>query len=704
MSHADSDIRNRLLAARLPAMPQILLKLIEQCQTSKVGMAALAELISKDPGMTAKLLSVANSSAYHRGGQKVGLEQSLTALGTNMIKTLVISESVRQVFNRFTHSSTTDLRAFWQHSLESAVLARAIAEHIHYPHLDEAYLAGLLHDVGRLALLATVPNEYASSFLDQDDDNLCQIELREFNITHPEAGSWLIERWNLDSFLADSVLYHHEPVNRMGSAHPLIRIVLLSHLLCSPKKEELAVSEAAALCGIDATDLAQISQGATSQVKQAAAYLGIDLAGFDQPSAPMASEPTVPCHAAIHKQLSDEVRDIVLVDEISRSFSPPQSEMGWLEAVTRCARLLFDFAEVIVLRMNRSGNSLIGVAVDEDRQRLNEFSIAIGSHGRLAEAAQQQQPIFITRDANPLGIAEEQLLRVLGTPSLVCLPLISGSRCLGLMIGGVASWQVPGLQQRERMLRSFGNQAAQVLDATLSVGDEAARRSARVSEDYREASRRVVHEVNNPLSIIKNYLSVLDSKLGNHEPIVAELSILHAEIDRVGQIIKGLTDLKPTSRKGGAEVNRVLQDVVHLFRYTKDVPESVHITAQTQNSPSEIECHSDILKQVLVNLIKNSIEAMPVGGEIQLVNSGLVKREGRLYAELCVRDSGPGISPEMMAKLFSPTLSTKGNGHQGLGLNIVHNLVSEAHGSITCRSGDKGTVFEILLPTRNRAG
>jgi HD-like signal output (HDOD) protein len=175
MHQVESDIRSRLLVARLPAMPQILLKLLEQCQAEEIGMTALAELIAKDPGMTGKILGVANSSAYHRTNRTVGLEQSLTLLGTDMIKTLVISESVFQVFNNFTHSNSTDLRGFWQHSLSAAVMARDIAGKISYPHVEEAYLAGLLHDVGRLALLSTAPKEYAANFQVRDDEALCDL-------------------------------------------------------------------------------------------------------------------------------------------------------------------------------------------------------------------------------------------------------------------------------------------------------------------------------------------------------------------------------------------------------------------------------------------------------------------------------------------------------------------------------------------------
>jgi signal transduction histidine kinase len=91
---------------------------------------------------------------------------------------------------------------------------------------------------------------------------------------------------------------------------------------------------------------------------------------------------------------------------------------------------------------------------------------------------------------------------------------------------------------------------------------------------------------------------------------------------------------------------------------------------------------------------------MPAGGEIRIASNGQVNRDGRLYVELCVTDSGPGIPPEVLAHIFSPVRSTKGDGHQGLGLSIVYGLVKKARGFIACRSGHKGTSFEILFPVR----
>src|SRR5476651_601717 len=667
MHQSDHDIRNRLLIARLPAMPQILIKLIEHLQADDAGMPELAALIAKDAGMTSKILTVANSSAYHRNGRTTGLEQSLVALGTDMIKTLVISESVFQTFNSFPHSNSTDLRGFWKNSLTTAVIARDIARKMDYPHVEEAYLAGLLHNVGRLALLATAPKEYAFNFMARDDEDLCAVEQRTLQITHAEAGAWLIERWHLDSFLADSVLYHHEPVARLESAHPLIRYVRLAHLLSSHRDEELAIEDSSRLCGLDGDELEQIINAAARQVQKSAEYLGIDLTGADDIVTPPAYAP--PLVDPVQQRLSEEVRNMVLVSEMGQTFARQQGEGNLLESMTRSARILFDFDTTVVLLENPSGHALMGSAAGEQQQqRLAEFSIPLTRGGVVAEAAMERKLAYVSRDAQALG--------------------------------GAASWQMSGFQKRERFLQSFGTQAAQALETAMSERGHAKRQLAHVAEEYREASRRVVHEVNNPLSIIKNYLSVLDSKLARREPVVGEMSILNEEIDRVGQLISGLADLQPTEASRVTDVARVVDDVLRLFRATDFVPASVQIVVRMQEAPAEIDGDADILKQILVNLIKNAVEALPGGGKIEISNRGHVNRDRRLYLELVVSDSGPGLSAEVLANLFSAVRSAKEGAHHGIGLSIVHSLVKKMQGLITCRSGKTGTTFEILLPAR----
>jgi len=678
-------------------MPQILIKLLGHLQADDLGMPELAALIANDAGMTVKLLAVANSSAYHRAGRAVNLEQSLVSLGTDMIKTLVISDSVFQTFHNFPHSGSADLRAFWKNALSTAVIARDLARAMQYAHHEEAYLAGLLHNVGRLALLATAPREYAFNFNARDDEDLCAVEQRTLEITHTEAGAWLIERWQLDSFLADAVLYHHEPSARLASAHPLIRIVRLAHVLSAHSHDNEQIEQAAPLCGLNLDEAHAMLARAARQVEKAALHLGIDLAGADDIPTPPAFAPVAV--DPVQQRLAEEVRNLVLVSEIGQSFARHTDEGDLLESVTRSARILFDFDNTVILLENPTGQTLVG-APTGTQQRISQFSIPLQKGGLVADSALGRKLAFIRRDGQPLGLAEEQLFRLLGSESLVCLPLVSGQRCLGVIVGGVASWQVPAVQKRESFLQSFGAQAAIALDNAWSERGQSRKQLAQVADDYREATRRVVHEVNNPLSIIKNYLSVLDHKLSQHEAVTGEMSILNEEIDRVGQLITGLADLKtdPDAPRT-ADLASVVDEVLRLFRATAFIPASVEIVVNMNEPARRVEGDPDVLKQILVNLVKNAIEALaPRGGRIDITNRGHINRDRKLYLELVVSDTGPGLPIDVLAKLFSEVGSTKGGAHHGLGLSIVDSLVKQLQGQIACRSSRAGTSFEILLP------
>jgi signal transduction histidine kinase/HD-like signal output (HDOD) protein len=691
----DSTIRSRLSAARLPVMPQVLVSLVEQCNSDDLNMADVAELVRKDVGLTVRMLGFAHAELSSRSVQPLSIEQALLALGSDTVKTLLISESVIQVFDKFPAAQGSGLDIFWKHAITAAMSAQMIASKLSYPHLEEAYIAGLLHDVGRLAMLAAAPDEYASHFLADDDEHLCDIENRILRIAHPEAGAHLIEHWNLDAFVADSIRYHHEPIARLGKAHPLIRIVFLAHRMATEVQDDAAHQSLAAMLGIGMEDIASIRSLASTQVAKAARALGIDLNGMAR-IVPSAEQPAPAPAQTVTDKLSEKVRDLVVVSEAGRAFARQHGHAKLLESVTQSAKLLFGFDDVTVFLLDEANATLTGAPFGEHRRRLAELSISLDGGGAIADAAVHHGVTYIGGRVGP--VAEEQLLRIFGTEQLVCLPLVAKRHCHGVLIGAASHAQVTGLRRREGFLHAFCAQAAAALNATTTEFDETRREIANITQHYRESARRVAHEVNNPLSIIKNYLSVLDRKLAKKEPVSGEISILNEEIDRVGQIINGLGELKPAVRAATTEMNRVINDVVRLFRDTEYVPPSVQIAARTHEQPFEVHADLDMLKQILVNLIKNAVEALTAGGEIAIVNNGLVNRDGLLYVELRVSDNGPGIPADVMANLFSPVRSTKGEGHRGLGLSIVHGLVKQMQGFITCRSDKRGTTFDILLP------
>ncbi len=704
MQKTHQTIRNRLLVAHLPMMPQILSKLIHLCQRDEAGIGELAKLIAHDAGMSAKILSIANGAAYNRGARKVSLMQALNTLGIEMIKTLVISESVFQTFNSFSRANNIDLRGFWVHTLKAAVIARELAKKMSYPHSEEAYLAGLLHDVGRLALLSATPEEYASNFMAMDDEHLCSIETSSMGLTHSEAGAWLIERWNLDSFLADSVRYHHEPIARIKSAHPLIRLVCLAHLLSSYKSDSPSLEGAGALCGISDMDLQTILAGVTAQTKTAAAYFGIDLIGTDDalPSA----EYKLPEHTEdkTEANLADEVRNTALVSAAAQSFSRMRNGRELIESIARTAGVLFNFDDTFILLKNTKTQTLTGAPIAEHQQQLSEFSVPLNGESAIAETVVKGQVTFIERNDTPPGLVDEQLLRIIGTEYIVYIPMIAEQSCLGVLVGGLSSLQAAELWDSERFLKSFATQAATSLKSSTAIRVEIEKSIARVNKEHQEASSRVAHEVNNPLSIIKNYLGVLDDKLARHEPVDEELSILNEEIDRVGRIVGGFGGQQHAPQEETTEVNGVLKDVVRLFSISRYLPSSVNIIVRTSDQPAVIVGSADPLKQILMNLIKNAVEALPKGGTIEVGNHGHKTLEGRTYFELHVSDNGSGIPADVLSNLFSPVHSSKSGENRGLGLSITQNLVEKINGLISCHSSASGTTFEVLLPVHDAVG
>lgn len=698
MSPPEQDIRNRLLVARLPAMPQTLLKLIHLCQTDDAGMAELAELIGSDVGLMAKVLSVANSAAYHRGGPNVGLMQALSTLGADMIKTLVISESVFQTFSAFPHSGSTDLRHFWHHSLTTAVMSRALAKKIAYPFVEEAYLTGLLHDMGRLALLAAAPDEYGVNFRAKDDLTLCEVEQDTLQISHTEAGAWLAERWNLGPMVADGILYHHENPSRLTSAHPMVRMVHLAHWLASQENSESLAEDSGSLCDVDLPFLAKLMEDAAVQVTKTAQDLGLELPDQSDFSAPQAQHRPVIKSDPAAQQLADEVRDVALTAVVGQSLAHPLSERQLMEMIRNNAHLLLNLNDSFLFLATDAGLDLLKVA-PESPQSAEKLVIALTGSSRVAQAVQSKQLLFLGPEHHALEPLEVQLMHALKAECLVCVPLLASSRCVGMIVGSIPPWRMAELKKRERFLLSFGLQAALSIQNARQLNDDINRRIAAVHQEQREDSHRIAHEVNNPLTIIKNYLSVLDDKLTHKEAVAEELSILKDEIDRVSHLVHEFAGGAPKAQPAVTEVTTVIKDLVRLFTESKFLPATVKIVAVTSVGRTEVMGSSDLLKQILINLLKNAIEAVPGGGQIEIINAGKVRIENQEFAEISIKDNGPGIPAQAQSLLFSPVDSLKPGLNRGVGLSIVHRLVEKLGGKISCQSTPSGTTFTLYLPT-----
>jgi signal transduction histidine kinase len=146
-----------------------------------------------------------------------------------------------------------------------------------------------------------------------------------------------------------------------------------------------------------------------------------------------------------------------------------------------------------------------------------------------------------------------------------------------------------------------------------------------------------------------------------------------------------------------ADVNALIGDLVKVTDPSWQ-SKSVHIALALEPSLPRLACDRDKLKQIVLNLLLNALEATPQGGTVRLETSSLVNHRQERFVEILVADAGPGIPPELAGRVFSPVESAKGEGHAGLGLSIVKALTQSLNGSITFKSHATGTTFQISLP------
>ena len=209
-----------------------------------------------------------------------------------------------------------------------------------------------------------------------------------------------------------------------------------------------------------------------------------------------------------------------------------------------------------------------------------------------------------------------------------------------------------------------------------------------------ELTAGVAHEVRNPLGVIRASVQLLEDAQCDANRIHEAAEVIKQEIDRLDRVIKALLDFgRPsTPTLVNADINSVLEDVV-LFTQRFAGQSDVKIIEDLQPDLPAVLADPDQLKQVVLNLVTNAVQAMGVkGGTITVATRG-----DREYVEITVSDDGPGIAPQDLPKVFDPFFTKRAEG-TGLGLTIVHRIIDEHEGHIEVESGLGGTVFTVTLP------
>lgn len=224
----DKLVNDRL---KLGTLPDIYYRIIEAIHDPNRSIADISDIVSKDPTLSAKVLQLVNSSFYSLLKQVDTLTRALALIGTNQLVTIVTGVSVVSIFDNIS-SRVLNMKMFWQHSVACGIVARLLASYLPGTVNSERYfVAGLLHDLGRLIMVQTLPEEYMDIFhqANSGNESLIQLEHSRFGFDHAELGAFLAEKWNLPLSLEKMIRYHHNPNTLEQNLDPMI--IYLSNLI-----------------------------------------------------------------------------------------------------------------------------------------------------------------------------------------------------------------------------------------------------------------------------------------------------------------------------------------------------------------------------------------------------------------------------------------------------------------------------------------
>ncbi|MGA8007050.1 MAG: HDOD domain-containing protein [Burkholderiales bacterium] len=758
------SVAGRFEIARLPAAPLIIDRALKASR--QPGDASqVCEWVALDPILALRVLdATAGSVEAQHATPALSLAERVGAIAPELLKSLLMSTARCSLGPEPALLAARELGEFWIHALRVAFLGRALAEACSYRNPEEAYLAGLLHDIGSFALLATVPNTLRSLAATQANAPWGAVpeHAGRLGTIHAQIGATLLEKLQLPFYVSDAILLHHAPAAELEGTHALVRILCCAEALMLSRSAAHPHGEAADLLGISASAVSDAERAAAERVS--AVLRGLGRLGLSKSKSIKASPVEVAAPAAGAPQRLTETLVMRFVREAeqassgdtspeqrpggesSRTDDPAQvgaDEEGWSEALALhgtnvaagsildqvvseamqleaatllrsagdMARTVADLLPLarVVAGVRRAALFIASVdrkswpawLIDGQGPLRVELELSPEGQSALARAARQTGPLasFEEGRTGPLTGLDLQVARMLGADEFAAIP-VRGDDAVnrGVLVVGTSAMKAPRFAQVLPFLVELARLVGRSSAAPSTLPD--APRSGEADE-LRAATRRLVHEARNPLSVLKTYLQIARSRAEGGAGLEKELEIANQEVERVARLLDAIGKPQQKSAPGvrRVELNRMIEDLLLLYGDALFSEKRIVLSPMLDASILPISCDAEGLKQVLLNLLINASEALSSGDQVMVCTSDHVNYEGEVMVEISVADNGPGMPPEKIAGLFAPPVAGRTDAARGIGLPTSLAVLRAMGGHLVCRSRlGEGTTFAILLP------
>lgn len=253
----------------LPPLPQVAAQVLRISADPDATAEDLRKVISTDQALTSQILKISNSAMFGMMREVKTLSQAIMTLGFSTIKSVVIASSAKNLYHR--GAVGLQERLIWEHALVTALSSRTLARALKFPRVEEAFIGGLLHDIGKSVLGIKFPERYGAilrSVYNGQGDTV-EMELETFGFDHAMVGEALLHSWNLAESLQTAVRWHHHPIEAQDLHRVLTSVIALGNEMALEEKAGIGGPDSLKAATEQAIDILKLEPARLEEIKTA---------------------------------------------------------------------------------------------------------------------------------------------------------------------------------------------------------------------------------------------------------------------------------------------------------------------------------------------------------------------------------------------------------------------------------------------------
>jgi putative nucleotidyltransferase with HDIG domain len=732
---------------RLPTLPSVATRLLSVSSAEDVDLDEIIQLIESDPAMSTTILKMCRSADKGLGDRITTVRRAVIMLGLETVQVAALSVHVYQQLQGAEQGEAFDFNGFWVHSLTVACGAESIARA--HPALgvspEEAYLAGLLHDLGKVALDLILPQAYERvlEMASKKRCALCLIERTMLGLDHHTAGKRLAEHWGLPEPIRDAIWLNDQPPESVpsGPSKPLVTLITLAeswardlHLGWSGDfGDPLDPHDLANQIGIDPGFFKNNTPEVIEAVSHRGEILGLSehtnqdlliesLTGANRRLASLNAE------LRTRASLSDEANRVLeALDEFIESLSDEATPEQVFQSMVRSAAMLMGSQRAAVIFQHSAADPWRSMMIDQGEviKRPTLVQVPGTSADAIRPAQLAESGIVASLDLSELDWLRELFssVREVGMPLLIGSPPNAQESSPSYLIVmpriGSTTDRILSSSEFQRVRTLWSRSLAQSISVEQSkrVGEELASANHALNALRNELTSKeslvqlgrlaagAAHEMNNPLSVILGRSQQLFERVGSKKERDISRSISESA-QQLSDLISSLRMIAdpPKPQMQDADPVLLVREAIEIARqrcHTQGIRARVHFKPDnTFIDPVTMDI--SLLAQAIAEPIINAIQSEP--HEVVTVSI----EPDPAFARLSIRisDQGRGFSEDSIRHAFDPFYSELPAGRRsGLGLSRARGLVELHRGEIELgnRPGGEGGLVIVHLPTTTHA-